>query len=381
MYVTAGSPQALVKIIEAPRIYDPRKLQDPGNRALDKTHLQGIVHYLEQETDFVIGATTLYVRPGVVTFQSMAGDGDRPVQLGYVIVPIDARFTIGDGQHRLRAYEQVLITHGEDEHDPVLQNLKSSGTPAIIVEEADASKTAQDFVDLQRNVKPLSSSLGASLDRRWGVNRLAMDLAKSVGLMRGDAAGDRVEYLSQTLSKLSPKMYTFASWRFAIGTLLIGFSQRSRQKWEQEAERALTGQFDERMAEINELFAFAASRLPGWREILAGELTVPAFRERYVLGTAAGLNAFAGASHTFLTKKRDMRPVVERMSEVDWRKLNADGQKGSVFFEGTIVHAGKVVSSRTAFEPAAAKLTQYIEQFSRRPKLAAVEDTRVASPV
>src|SRR5438105_4728295 len=84
----AGCPQALVKIIEAPRIYDPRKLQDPGNRALDKTHLQGIVHYLEQETDFVIGATTLYVRPGVVSFQSMGGDGDRPVQLGYVIVPI-----------------------------------------------------------------------------------------------------------------------------------------------------------------------------------------------------------------------------------------------------------------------------------------------------
>src|SRR5207249_5081968 len=99
-------------------------------------------------------------------------------------------------------------------------NVKASGTPAIIVEEADPAKTAQDFVDLQRNVKPLSSSLGASLDRRWGVNRLAMDLAKSTRLLHGEAPGDRIEYLSQTLSKLSPKMYTFASWRFAVGTIL-----------------------------------------------------------------------------------------------------------------------------------------------------------------
>src|SRR5438105_938629 len=130
MYVTAGSPQALVKVIEAPRMYDPRRPQEQGNRALDKSHLAGIVRYLEQ---------------------------------------------------------------------------------------------AQDFVDLQRNVKPLSSSLGAALDRRWSVNRFAMDLAKNVGLLKAEADGDRIEYLSPNLSKLSPKLYTFASWRFAMGTLLIGF--------------------------------------------------------------------------------------------------------------------------------------------------------------
>jgi DGQHR domain-containing protein len=369
-----------VKIIEAPRLYDPRRPHEPGNRILDRAHLQGIVRYLEQERDFVIGATTLYVRPGVVSFRSADEAGERSVELGYVVVPIDARFTIGDGQHRLRAYEQVMVTHGEDEHDPVLQNLRNSGTPAIIVEEADASKTAQDFVDLQRNVKPLSSSLGASLDRRWGVNRLAMELAKSVGLMRGDAPGDRIEYLSQTLSKLSPKLYTFASWRFAIGTLLIGFAQRTRRKWEQEAERALAGQFDRRSDEIGALFDLAASRLPGWREVQSGELGVPAFRERYVLGTAAGLNAFAGAMHQAIGKKRDNATVVELMSEVDWRKQPDEGEKGIVFFENTIVRAGKVISSRTAFEPAAGKLFEYVERANRRPKLA-VEDARIAAPV
>lgn len=372
MYVSAGSPAALVKVIEAPRIYDPRKPDESGNRALDKNHLQGIVKYLEGESDFVIGATVLYVKPKVVKFSPVSGEADdEGVQLGYIHVPIDVRFTIGDGQHRIRAYEDVLRRHGEDEHDPVLENIRKSGTPVIIVEESNPAKTAQDFVDLQRNVKPLSSSLGASLDRRWGVNRLAMELAKKVTILADAAPGDRIEYLSQTLSKLSPKMYTFASWRFAVGTVVIGFSQRSRQKWEQEAERELSGRYEEWLGRLVDLFEEASSALPGWRDVRLGKLAVPAFRERYVLGTAAGLNALAGAAHSAMNKDIDIGSAIDIMAEIDWLKDPAE-EAGSAFFEGTIVQAGKVVSSRTAFEPAAERLLDHVTRGAAKKRLAIV---------
>lgn len=372
MYVTAGTPQALVKIIEAPRLYDPRRPEESGNRQLDKNHLKGIVRYLEEEHDFVIGATTLYVRPKTVRFVPIDKEEEAPdATLGYVHVPIDARFTIGDGQHRLRAYEDVLRKHAVDEHDPVLVNIKQSGTPAIIVEEDNPAKTAQDFVDLQRNVKALSSSLGASLDRRWGVNRLAMDLAKKVSLLGDAAPGDRIEYLAQTLSKLSPKLYTFASWRFAVGTVLIGFSQRTRQKWEQEAEGALAGRYEQWLERLANLFGDATQSLPGWREVQLGSLAVPAFRERYVLGTAAGLNAFAGAAHALIAKKADLGEAIERMGEIDWLKQPATGNE-AVFFEGTVVQFGKVISSRTAFEPAAERVLKYVERDEAKGRLAVV---------
>jgi DGQHR domain-containing protein len=360
MYVTAGSPEALVKFIEAPRLYDPRRPHEPGNRTLDKGHLQGIVRYLEQEQDFVIGATTLYVRPGVVRFRAVdEGDtSDHPVQLGHMALPIGTRFTIGDGQHRLRAYEHVLQVHGADEHDPVLENIRRSGTPVIIVEEADAAKTAQDFVDLQRNVKPLSSSLGASLDRRWGINRLAMDLAKSVALLNDGAPGARIEYLSQTLSKLSPKMYTFASWRFAVGLILTGKAQGGRRSFEQAAEGEIARRgFDECLRQFTELFDYAAVRLPGWTEVVQGDLAVPAFRERFALGSAAGLNAFAGAIH--LVERNGWEKTVRRIATVDWLKTAEEGD-APVFFEGTIVQEGKVVSSRVPIEAAIARLREHL---------------------
>lgn len=360
MYVTAGSPQAVIKFLEAPQLYDPRQPQEPGNRILDKGHLRGIVTYLEDEPNFVIGATTLYVRPGIVRFH-VVGDavGDEPVQMGYMSLPIGTRFTIGDGQHRLRAYEQILQTH-TDASDPVLDNIRRSGTPAIIVEEQDATKTAQDFVDLQRNVKPLSSSLGASLDRRWGINRLAMELAKSTALLNDGFPGNRIEYLSQSLSKLSPKMYSFASWRYAIGTLLVGFSRGGgRRKLDQAAETVLAREsFDVWHRRLRDLFDDAATRQPGWRDVAKGDLTVPQFREQYALGSSAGLTVYAAALHDALGRPGTASAVCAKLATIDW--LKGSDENRTAFFEGTIVQAGKVVSASSMIDAAYRRVTQAI---------------------
>ena len=359
MYVTAGSPQAVIKFIEAPRLYDPRRPQEPGNRTLDKSHLQGIVHYLEEEPNFVIGATTLYVRPGIVRFHVVGdSDADEPVQMGYMSLPIDTRFTIGDGQHRLRAYEQVLQKHGGDEHDKVLDNIRRSGTPAIIVEEQDAAKTAQDFVDLQRNVKPLSSSLGAALDRRWGINRLAMELAKSTVLLNDGQPGNRIEYLSQSLSKLSPKMYTFASWRYAVGVLLVGFSRGGgRRQLDQATEKVLAREtFEDWHRRLRELFDEAATKMPGWSSVVRGELPVPQFRERYVLGSSAGLMVFAAAMHDTIGRPGAASGAIAMLAAIDWLKASDAGRQA--FFEGTILQGGKVVSASSMVDAARKRLAQ-----------------------
>jgi DGQHR domain-containing protein len=362
MFVTAASPQALLKFIQAPRLYDPRRPEETGNRPVDRGHMAGIVRYLEDETRYVLGAVTLYVKPGTVEFQALdtqssAGD----VALGNLLVPVDAKFEIGDGQHRLKAYEEVMRTHEADEHDPVLIRLRASGTPAIIVEESDASKTAQDFVDLQRNAKPLSSSLGAALDRRLAVNRLSLELAKSLELLAGEEPGERIEYLSQTVSKLSPKMYSFASWRFAVGTMIIGFGQRARRAWEKSSEDAIGDSFEHWKTELHSVFDVASRSLPGWRDVIGGQLTVPAFREQFVLGTAAGLTTLAGAMFAAREDGMDVHAFVQRASTVDWLK-EPRSPGGSVFFEGTVVQDGRVLSYRPAFEAASQRLLDFVRQ-------------------
>ena len=364
MYVTAGSPAALVKLCEAPRLIDPTRRDAPGNRPLDKQHLAGIVAYLHEEPNFVIGSVTLYVRKGTIRFEPLGTALLNEPELGTFSIPIDARIWIGDGQHRLRAYEQVLAHSGEA--DSVVQNLKRSGSPAVFVEEDNPAKIAQDFVDLQHNVKALSSSLGASLDRRLRINALSLELAMSTRLLADKEPGDRIEYLAATLSKLLPRLYSFSSWRWAIGTIIGGFQQRGRRRWERSLDIALAGDlYGTWRARLEDILRQAEQLMPGWRDIVEGKMSVPFFRQKFVLGSAAGLNALAGALHYAMKDPAtDLSRFLERAGQVDWRKNQARGAS-KVFFEGTIVQRGKVISSRPALEEAAKKLHRHASRVTK----------------
>jgi hypothetical protein len=78
------------------------------------------------------------------------------------------------------------------------------------------------------------------------------------------------------------------------------------------------------------------------------------------LGSAAGLNAFAGATHGVLAKGRDPIPAIRKMGKLNWRR-----EAGS-FFDGTLLQPSsskdkktkdntvvQLVAGRTAYEAAA----------------------------
>lgn len=366
MYVAADDPTSFLSVLEPRREYDPRSPHQTGNRPIDKQHLAGIVDYLETEPEYVIGAAVLYVKPGEISFIAQGDRGDRPT-LGMLSIPIGAKFWQGDGQHRFAGYSAVLSRHEHDEHDPVYVRLKQSATPAIIVEESRPAKIAQDFVDLQRNAKPLSSSLGAALDRRRAISRLALDVAQTAPFLKYTAegkdneAGGRLEYLTQTVSLNSPALYTFGSWRFAVGTIVIGFGPRSRSGWEKETERVLSSEteysgWSERLVAI---FNQAAEDLPYWRAITGGA-EPKALRQSDVLGSAAGLNAFAGALNAVMAKGRDPMPAIRKMGKLNWQR------EPGAFFDGTLLQPPlskdqnqvRLVAGRTGYEAAAQQLVR-----------------------
>ena len=61
-----------------------------------------------------------------------------------------------------------MARHAED-GDPVLERLRASGQPAVVVIDDEPLNRAQDFTDLQKNAKPPSSSIALSMDRRQPV--------------------------------------------------------------------------------------------------------------------------------------------------------------------------------------------------------------------
>lgn len=196
MCVTAMSPDSLLKTVQRPEVWNPLGKQAHGNRPINKPHQAGIADYLEDEERFVIGAVMLYASPSEASFVPAEGQDDEERQIGTLFLEYGAMMDIGDGQHRIGAYGDVLAKHNE-RADPVFQRLHSSGQPVIVVIDDNPLHRAQDFTDLQRNAKPPTASLSMSMDRRQAVNRLLISLVEDpeIPIFGG---GERVEFLSDT---------------------------------------------------------------------------------------------------------------------------------------------------------------------------------------
>ena len=362
MVVTALDPVALVKTVTTPDLWNPLAAEQPhGNRKEDRGHRAGIAQYLEEEENFVLGAVVLYAAPRDAVFEAHEDAANGPVQAGKLKLNFGAAFQVGDGQHRIGAYSDVMARHpGGD--DPVLKRLRDSGQPVVVVIDDDPVNRAQDFADLQRNVKPPSSSLAQSMDRRQPVNRLLLDLVRNGELHV--FAGDRIEFQKDSPAKNSAQLFSFKTVRYMSGTALIGTGQRSTRGW----DKAVNAAIEERPEESRSaLVAFwrAFGTLPPIAAIIDGESTPAKLRADTLLGASGVLYALAAATHAASQDGVGLGDAVAALGGVDFGRPAAPSDpehytlttEDSIFV-GTLIdpETARVGSGRPAWEAAAQHL-------------------------
>ncbi|MEU8787181.1 DNA sulfur modification protein DndB [Streptomyces sp. NPDC048637] len=387
MMTTAMSAPDLVTMVTKPAAWNPVKTDAHGNRPRDTNHLKGIVKYLEDEEHFVLGAAVLYLASKEATFTPHAIPGVTTeydaAQVGLLSVDIGAKFDIGDGQHRIGAYEDVV--QNRDDDDPIIERLKDSGQPLIIVIEDDHKRRAQDFADLQRNVKAPTQSLGQSMDRRQPINRELSDLFDSIPVFE-----DRVEYLKDNPGKLSAKLFSFKTVRYVSGLLLVGNKYRTPSTMDKAVNGRFEGEGEEGEKSRDELIAFwtALGEMTRFADAIEGEVKGAELREATYLLSAGVLYAIAYA--VYLVKSAaaalsysadpDLKDkidsiiplAVRALDDVDFarildekiKKATADeplSEDDSIFVGNLIEPAtGKLAAGRTAWEGAGMKLARII---------------------
>ena len=363
MVVTAMNPVAMVKLVAEPPVWNPLAKQPHGNRPQDKRHRKGIAEYLAGVEDYVLGGVVLYVSPRDAQYKP-ADEQNGPISVGTVSLSYGAKFDVGDGQHRIGAYSDVISSREDD--DPVMSRLRESGQPAVIVIDDDPIHRAQDFTDLQRNSKPPTGSIGMSMDRRQAINRFTTDLIK-----RSDiplfAAGGNVEFLKDSPGMLSPRVFSFKTVRYVTGTALIGVGQRSIKSWEKAANAFVSDDETPAMEKAVGMWKGLGS-LPGFADVIAGTLTAAELRKGTLLGSAGVLYAIAYALHLAHQQGTDYESAAKALGSVSFGRparkpteSNPLTQEDTIF-AGTLVDAqtGKIGSGRPAWEAAAAVLEQVI---------------------
>lgn len=365
MIATALDPISLVKTVSQPDVWNPMGNQPHGNRPIDKPHRRGIADYLESEENFVLNAVVLYAKSDEARFVPDDGPDAGPVKNGKLFLSYGAQFDVGDGQHRIGAYSDVMKEH-PDEEDPVRKRLRESGQPVVIVIDDNPLHRAQDFTDLQRNTKPQTASLAMSMDRRQAINRLLIKLVQLDGLPIFGEGGSRVEFLSDSPGKFSAKLFSFKTIRYMTGTAIIGTSQRTTVGWDKAVERVLESD-DREAAEkiILGLWAGIGS-LPDIAAVVAGERTASDLRESTYLSSAGVLYAIAHAVYLASERGIDVDKAFERLALVNFNRVEPATDEvltpADTIFAGNLVdpETGKVGSGRPAWEAAAAALLDVV---------------------
>lgn len=371
MFLAAADAPSVVQLTSQPIEWNPLAKTPHGNRPRYKQHWEAIKQYLISEPDPILNAVVLYADPDEVRWEPVEGFDD----VGRVRIKVGARFDVGDGQHRLKGLAAALAEYEEaDDDDPVARKLRQMSVSMLINPDKNPLRRAQDFTDLQRNSKPPSGSLGSSMDRRKAINRFTLEVVKQAKLFDG---GQRIEFLKDTVGKLSGRMYTFQAFRQFLMTVLIGTAQRTRLGIEKAADEALEGKYE---AELKKMVGFlddAADVMPGWRDVVSQRLvdgkpySVAQFREEYLLSTAAGLYAFGIAVHEIANAGTpSMDEGLHAIASVDWRRPT-----GASFWDDSLVLKTtqpdgtikrKLASGRPAWEEAGARLYAHVVSGSQR---------------
>src|SRR4051794_38614540 len=144
----------------------------------------------------------------------------------------------------------------------------------------------------------------------------------------------------------------------AVATMLVGFSQRTTAGLEAATETALGQEYDGLCKRTLDDLTLLSEKLPGWREVTDGSMEPSVAKELYVSCTSAGLNAIAGALFHVHQGGASSADAIEKMAKLDWRKTNwvqdpSAKDVNDVFFEGTVLQEGNIVSNRPSFESAA----------------------------
>jgi DNA sulfur modification protein DndB len=236
---------------------------------------------------------------------------DREGRVGFISVPIEARFLINDGQHRKAAIEQAIKTN------PVL----GYETIAVVLYiDAGLRRSQQMFADLNKYAVRPTKSLGVLYDHRDPVSELVRKLIVETPLFK-----DRIEKERTTISHRSKELFTLSAVYQATRALL------GKKKFENvsDEERRLAYEYWNEMAK----------HIPEWKMLLEGRVTSAELRKEYVHSHGVVLHALGTAGNSLVSRyPDDWKNHLTKLEEIDWTRENSE-------WEGRSMSGGRLSKS------------------------------------
>ena len=302
-YYTATLPfGAITKLFT----FDPDKMLEltPENRSqrtLIAKRVPEIADYVLDHEDYIFSSITVSVGSDDVEFLPVHEGAD----IGNLVLPLEAKYVINDGQHRVAGISEAL------RQDP---KLAEDTISVVVLPDGGLERSQQIFSDLNRTVRKTSKSLDILFDHRLPINRITMACLEGVPLFE-----DRIDKERVSLSVRSPKFAT-----------LSGLQQANIQLLGNPSEELPAADFSELTDQAVEFWTRLTDLVTPWRDILDGDIKAQDARQVYVSSYALSLWALgsAGAAARAAHDRANghWTAALDGLSDIDWRKTNPDWQ-------------------------------------------------------
>ena len=279
--------------------------ENRSQRELKKKRIPEISAYILDHDDYIFSAITVSVDSYEIEFTEVAEGAD----LGELVLPLEAKYVVNDGQHRVAGIQEALRS------DP---RLATDTISVVVLPDGGLERSQQIFSDLNRTVHKTSKSLDILYDHRLPINRITMACTEEVELFRRRIDKERV-----SLSVSSPKFSTLSGLQQANIQLLGDLPEKTDRELEDQLTR-ITIDYWNRLTDL----------VQPWADIRDRDIKPQEARREYVSSYALALWALGAAGKEPLKAwlAENIDPVdrwtdlLLGLANIDWLKTNPEWQ-------------------------------------------------------
>jgi DNA sulfur modification protein DndB len=281
-----------------------------AQRKLNITRANKLKDYVLTSKHYTLSSVTVTVdvpNEQVKQFKFDETQGD----IGTLNVPMDSRFLIADGQHRIAGLT-LALTENPDLGDETIS--------CVVFLHSGLQRAQTMFHDLNYYASKPNKSLNLLYDHHSDESDLARQVMRGVPVF-----AQYTDTEQTTLSAKSSKVFTFNAIDEANKYLFTN-SQLSQ---DEKVEKAIT------------FWQAITTELPEWERLLSKEYAPSDVRQNFICGHAIAL---CGLAHLgfYLLRQGNWEGKLQRIGlrSVDWSKNNPE-------FENRIIFGGRIHKNRT----------------------------------
>jgi DNA sulfur modification protein DndB len=304
-----------LRIVSRFFLYDEPELPPDfrAQRTLNRSRVPEIARYvIDNPKDYIFSALTASI-DGDVVFEPMEDHGFNR-NAGKLIVPVNSRILINDGQHRRAAIDAALRERPE---------LGDETISVVFFLDSGLKNSQQMFADLNKHAVRPTKSLGILYDHRDPLSELARTLMNTVSVFKGFTEAEKT-----TISNRSIKLFTLSSIYQATRALL-GKTKKSETVNPKEEKIAI--EFWEEVGKV----------IPDWQLAASRKVTSAELRKTFIHSHGLALVALGRLGHDLLSAyPKKWKSKLKTLKAIDWSRGN------SAVWEGRATIGGKVSKAK-----------------------------------